>query len=100
MKIRPTFVRAAVALVATAVSLIAAAADKDDFERRAEQLRAGPASAPVSNDTGFSKGLKCMDGLFRTYGISNVTVVLDTIPDSTKKINVGRATCSCRRPRI
>jgi hypothetical protein len=89
MKIRPTIVRTAVALVATAASLIAAAADKDDFERRADRLRAGPASAPLSNDTGFSKGLKCMDGLFRAYGITNVTVVLDTIPDSTKKINAG-----------
>ena len=59
-------------MVATAASLIAAAADKDDFERRADRLRAGPAdrlragpaSTPLSNETGFSKGLKCMDGLF------------------------------------
>jgi len=89
MKIRPTILRTAVALVATAASLIAGAAEKDDFEQRADRLRAGPASAPLSNDTGFSKGLKCMDGLFRAYGIANVTVVLDTIPDATKKINVG-----------
>jgi hypothetical protein len=89
MKIRPTLVRTTVALIATATSLIAAAADKDDFEQRANKLRAGPASAPLANETGFSKGLKCMDGLFRTYGITNVTVVLDTIPDATKKINAG-----------
>jgi len=73
----------------TAASLIAAAVDKDDFERRADRLRAGPTSTPLSNETGFSKGLKCMDGLFRTFGITNVTVVLDTIPDATKKSNVG-----------
>jgi Domain of unknown function (DUF4384) len=89
MKTRSTFVRTAVALVATAVSLIAAASDKDDFERRAERLRTGPESAPMSNETGFSKGLKCMDNLFRAYGINGVAVVLDTIPDATKKINVG-----------
>jgi hypothetical protein len=89
MKIRPTLVRTAVALIATAVSLITAAADKDDFEQRASKLRAGPASAPLANETGFSKGLKCMDGLFRTYGVTNVAVVLDTIPDATKKINAG-----------
>jgi hypothetical protein len=89
MKIGPKFVRTTVALIATGMSLMAVAADKDDFERRADRLRAGPAEAPLSNETGFSKGLKCMDGLFRTYGVSNVTVVLDQIPDATKKINVG-----------
>jgi len=41
-----------------------------------------------------------MDGLFRTFGVRNVTVIIDEIPDATKKINVGRrATCSCQRPR-
>lgn len=89
MKLGATLVRTAVVLIASAMSLIAAAADKDDFEQRADRLRGGPASAPQSNETGFSKGLKCMDGLFRAYGINNVTVVLDTIPDATKKINVG-----------
>jgi hypothetical protein len=89
MKLRPSFVRGAVALVAAAISAIAAAADKDDFEQHAAKVRAGPASAPLSNDTGFSKGLKCMDSLFRAYGVRNVTVVIDTIPDATKKISVG-----------
>ena len=73
MRTRPTLVRTAVALVATAASLIAAAADKDDFERRADGLRAGPASTPLLNETGFSKRLKCMDGLVRTFGITIVT---------------------------
>jgi hypothetical protein len=89
MKRCRTFVRGAVALVAMATSAIAAAADKDDFEQHAAKIRAGPASAPVTNDTGFGKGLRCMDGLFRDYGIRNVTVVIDTIPDATKKISVG-----------
>jgi len=30
-----------------------------------------------------------MDGLFRTFGVRNVTVIIDEIPDATKKINVG-----------
>jgi hypothetical protein len=57
MRTRPTLVRTAVAQVATAAAPIAAAADKDDFERRADRLRVGPASTPLSNETGFSKGL-------------------------------------------
>lgn len=89
MKLRHALVRTAAALVAVAASTIAMGADKDEFELRAEKLRSGPKSAPVENDTGFSKGLKCMDGLFRTFGIRNVTVVIDEIPDATKKINVG-----------
>jgi hypothetical protein len=89
MKLRHALIRTVAALVAVAASAIAAAADKDDFELRAEKLRSGPKSAPIENDTGFSKGLKCMDGLFRTFGVKNVTVIIDEIPDATKKVNVG-----------
>ena len=89
MSHRLTLVRAIVAVVAIAASTFTAAADKDDFETRAEQLRSGPPRAPVSNETGFNKGLKCMDALFRNFGVKNVTVVIDEIPDATKKINVG-----------
>jgi len=89
MNFHQTFIRTVATFVAVAASMIAAAADKDDFEVRAEKLRSGPSRAPVQNDTGFSKGLKCMDGLFRGFGIKNVTVVIDEIPDATKKINVG-----------
>jgi hypothetical protein len=89
MKLRLTFARATVALIAAATSVIAAASDKDEFEQRAEKIRQGPASAPSENETGFGKGLKCMDGLFRAYGVRHVTVVIDQIPDATKKINAG-----------
>jgi hypothetical protein len=89
MRLRLCLVRATVAIVAIAASTFTAAADKDDFELRAEQLRSGPPRAPVSNETGFNQGLKCMDALFRNFGVKNVTVVIDEIPDATKKINVG-----------
>jgi hypothetical protein len=88
MKLHHALARAAV-VAAVAVSSMAMAADKDAFEQRADKLRAGPASAPTENETGFSSGLKCMDGLFRNFGIKNVTVVIDEIPDATKKVNVG-----------
>jgi len=89
MNFHPALVRAAAALVMVAASTIALAADKDEFEAHAEKLRSGPARAPLQNDTGFSKGLRCMDGLFRAFGVKNVTVVIDEIPDATKKVNVG-----------
>ena len=89
MRLRLCLVRATVAIVAIAASTFTAAADKDDFELRAEQLRSGPPRAPVSNETGFNQGLKCMDALFRNFGVKNVTIVIDEIPDATKKINVG-----------
>src|SRR5689334_7299466 len=89
MKPNHIFIRAAAALIAIAASTLATAADKDDFEQQAERMRSGPKSAPIQNETGFSQGLKCMDGLFRTFGIKNVTVVIDQIPDATKKVNVG-----------
>jgi hypothetical protein len=89
MQLHQIFVRALAVLATVAASAIASAADKDDFEQRAEKLRAGPNSAPLQNDTGFSKGLRCMDALFRTFGVKNISVVIDEIPDATKKVNVG-----------
>jgi len=42
MKLRHALIRTAAALSRVAASAIAAAADKDDFELRAEKLRSGP----------------------------------------------------------
>jgi peptidoglycan hydrolase-like protein with peptidoglycan-binding domain len=47
---------------------------------------AGP---PRANVTGFAQALRCMDTQFRTFGVKNVSVIIEDIPDQTKKVNVG-----------
>lgn len=47
---------------------------------------AGP---PRANMTGFAQALRCMDTQFRTFGVKNVSVIIEDIPDQTKKVNVG-----------
>lgn len=47
---------------------------------------AGP---PRANVTGFAPALRCMDTQFRTFGVKNVSVIIEDIPDQTKKVNVG-----------
>jgi hypothetical protein len=89
MKPSPFRFLAAAAMLALGLTRFAAAADKDDMERAADRVRSGPKAAPVQNDTSFAAGLKCMDNLFRSYGVHNVSVVIDEIPDATKKVNVG-----------
>jgi peptidoglycan hydrolase-like protein with peptidoglycan-binding domain len=58
--------------------------------RQAMELAVKPSAGPPrANTTGFANALRCMDTQFRTFGVKNVSVIIEDIPDSTKKINVG-----------
>lgn len=66
------------------------AQDNDDaFRRQAEKSSVGPDSPPRANVTGFGQALRCMDGLFRSYGVKSIAILLQSIPDATTKVNVG-----------
>ena len=60
-----------------------------DVAETARTMRAGPASAPARNITNFSDALRCMDGLFITYGIRDVAVMVEDLDDKTKKVTAG-----------
>ncbi|MFN0185134.1 MAG: DUF4384 domain-containing protein [Aquabacterium sp.] len=68
----------------------AAPAKADDGLRQALTISAGPGSAAIKgNATSLAPALRCMDGLFRTHGARGISVIIEDIPDSTKKVNVG-----------
>ena len=46
-------------------------------------------SVPQRNVTGFGDALRCMDNLFLAYGTRDVSVLLEDLTDTTKKINAG-----------
>jgi peptidoglycan hydrolase-like protein with peptidoglycan-binding domain len=57
---------------------------------KALELSVKPSGGPPrANVTGFNQALRCMDTQFRTYGVKNVSVIIEDIPDQTKKVNVG-----------
>lgn len=62
---------------------------KEDVTRRAEVMQAGPETRPMANATSFSDGLRCMDRLFVTYGVRDVSMLVEDLLDHTKKVNAG-----------
>lgn len=58
--------------------------------KQALELSVKPSAGPPrANATGFASALRCMDNQFRAFGVKNVSVIIEDIPDSTKKVNVG-----------
>ncbi len=65
-------------------------ASVDEFRRQAVEASVGPSAGPPrANVTSFASAIRCMDGLFRTYGARNVAVVVEDIPDATQKVRAG-----------
>lgn len=48
-----------------------------------------PKVVPVRNLTSFSESLRCMDNLFAAFGVRNVVVTSQGIPDATGEIKTG-----------
>lgn len=60
-----------------------------DVVKRANDSGKGPQEAPALNATGFGPALRCMDITFLNYGVQNLTVLIEDVPDSTKKVNAS-----------
>jgi len=82
--------RFACALVITALAAGCATVNpKEQVAQETQAMRRGPESVPQHNITGFSDALRCMDSTFITYGVRNVSVLVEDITDQTKKVNAG-----------
>lgn len=55
----------------------------------ATATRKGPSTAPEQTLTNFSDALRCMDSQFITYGIRDVSVLVEELDDKTKKVSAG-----------
>lgn len=53
------------------------------------QARTSPEQAPFRAITGFSDGLRCMDGVMIQYGVRDISMLVEEIVDQTKKVNAG-----------
>jgi len=72
-----------------AALLTACAAPLPPVKKDVAAAAAPPQSAPQRNVTGFSDALRCMDNLYLAYGTRDVSVLLEDLTDTTKKVSAG-----------
>jgi hypothetical protein len=76
-------------LIGATLGACATVTDYDqDVVRRAHEGK-GPKEAPTPNATGFAAALRCMDITFMNYGVKDLTVLIEDVPDATKKVNAS-----------
>lgn len=62
---------------------------KQDIVDTAESVRRGPERAPFRSITTFADSLRCMDNLMVTYGVRDLSMLVEELADATKKLNAG-----------
>lgn len=81
--------------VATGVALTMVAGCVSTGELRQEAVKVtaeaakAPTEAPFRTVTNFSTAVRCMDNMFLTFGIRDVSILLEDLEDQTKKVSVG-----------
>ncbi len=76
-------------LAALALAMLTGCATSSPEQRAQVPLKANPSSPPVRTVTGFSSGLTCMDEMMFDQGTRDVTVMLEELQDSTKRLGIG-----------
>jgi hypothetical protein len=87
----PSFLRRLASPLAIALSLAACSTleVKQETVDKTATVAKGPELPPFRSITGFSSALRCMDNLMIDYGVRDVTMLVEELVDSTKKINAG-----------
>lgn len=72
-----------------AVAMLAGCAPLPPKEQDAKAAVAAPDAMPQRNVSNFSDALRCMDKMYITYGVRDVSVILEDLNDATKKVAAG-----------
>ncbi|MCK7493703.1 MAG: hypothetical protein MZW92_21995 [Comamonadaceae bacterium] len=62
---------------------------REETLQAAEEVRKGPEAPPFRSITNFSVALRCMDNHMITFGVRDVSVLVEDLADQTKKVNAG-----------
>jgi hypothetical protein len=62
---------------------------KKDVVDAASRVRKGPEQAPFRSITNFSDALRCMDNQMISFGVRDVSALVEELEDATKKVNAG-----------
>lgn len=60
-----------------------------DSEKFVEDVGTGTKAAPYRTITNFTGTVRCMDNLLSNYGVKGISVLVEDLDDSTKKVSVG-----------
>ena len=87
----PLIKKITIAFVLTSLSGCITSKVIRDTEINAERMRKGPEQLPVKNITNFNESLRCMDGLFLSFGIArgDYALLVEDLKDKTKKVDAG-----------
>ena len=83
--------RAGLAALALATLALAGCAGqvKEETLQTANEVKVGPEQAPFRAITNFSSALRCMDNHMITFGVRDVSVLVEELADQTKKVSAG-----------
>lgn len=62
---------------------------EQDVKREVQQVKQGPEAVPERSVTDFTDGLRCMDNMFLTFGIGNVSILMEDLVDQTEAVKAG-----------
>lgn len=62
---------------------------KEGTATEIKQMSTGPQATPMATKTGFAPALRCMDSMYITYGVKNVSILVEDLRDETKKVNAS-----------
>lgn len=84
----------ALTVVFSVVIALAACAPSQEAVRKdvadsAAEMRKGPVAAPSKSITNFDSALRCMDNQFLIFGVRDVSMLVEDLQDSTKKVSAG-----------
>lgn len=88
-RLGPRFAGVAIALSLAACATTEVTDYDKDVAKKADAIREGLSNAPQQSSTGFGPALRCMDFMFLTYGVNNLSVLIEDIPDATRKVNAS-----------
>ncbi|MGH1360555.1 MAG: DUF4384 domain-containing protein [Burkholderiaceae bacterium] len=63
--------------------------DYDETVRAKAKVQRNPKDLPSLNSTGFKSALRCMDYLMISYGVKNLSILVEDITDATRKVSAG-----------
>ena len=62
---------------------------RKDVVQATAEIRTGPQAAPAKTITNFDSALRCMDNQFLWYGVRDVSMLVEDLQDTTKKVSAG-----------
>lgn len=84
--------RTVIGLALTTVALFGCVSSgplRNEAMQVTREVAKGPAEAPFRSVTNFSNAVRCMDGLLQTYGIRDISILVEDLDDQTKKVSAG-----------